>query len=144
MLRRLVAATSPRGFRSTVGRCALTLAALLLATACRKAGSPRLEGHWRGATVNGVTADVQQQANAFAAETELDFKGDVVAIKTPQGKQTGKYRVVHDYKKSVVITTDPDASKDDQKDDQEMFLFDDEKTMQWRVLDGKSISFHKD
>jgi len=113
---------------------------MLIFAGCHKSGSPRLEGHWRGTRVDGVTPDVQQQANAFATETELDFHGDVVAIKTPQGKQTGKYRVVRDYKKSVVIVTDQDGAKDEQT-----FAFDDDKTsMQWKVLDGKSISFRKD
>lgn len=118
---------------------ALFVAAPLGAVGCKKSGSPRLEGHWRGSKAEGVTSDVQQAANTFALDTELDVKGEVISVRTPKGKQTGKYKVVREDKKSVVIVTDADGPKDEQN-----FTFDDERSMRWKVVEGKTISFHRE
>ena len=109
------------------------------ASGCHKIGSPRLEGHWRGSKAEGVTSDVQQAANTFALDTELDVKGEAISVRTPKGKQAGKFKVVKEDKKSVVIVTDADGPKDEQT-----FTFDDERTMRWKVLEGKTITFHRE
>jgi hypothetical protein len=118
---------------------ALALGAVLAASGCKKSGSPRLEGHWRGSKAEGVTSDVQAAANTFALDTELDVKGEAISVRTPKGKQSGKFKVVREDKKSVVIITDADGPKDEQT-----FTFDDERTMRWKVVEGKTISFHRE
>jgi hypothetical protein len=106
---------------------------------CRKSGSPRLEGHWRGSKAEGVASDVQQAANTFALDTEIDVKGEAISVRTPKGKQSGKFKVVREDKKSVVIVTDADGPKDEQT-----FTFDDEATMRWKVLEGKTMTLHRE
>jgi hypothetical protein len=109
------------------------------AVGCKKPGSARLEGHWRGSKAEGVTSDVQQAANTFALDTEIDVKGEAISVRTPKGKQAGKFKVLKEDKKSVVIITDADGPKDEQT-----FTFDDERTMRWKVLEGKTITFHRE
>ena len=118
----------------------LALAALLpfASAACKRAGSARLEGHWKGTRADGVPADVQWRANDFAAQTELDVKGDLITISFPKDKQSGRYKVLEETKTTLVIVTDKDGPNDKQT-----FTFVDDKTMKWTVLEGKTITFAK-
>ena len=118
---------------------ALAFALALVAAGC-KHGSAKLEGRWRGMRAEGVTADVQAQADAFAVGTEIEVKGDSIAVITPaaKAKQTGKYKVVKEEKTVVVLYTEADGQTDPQT-----FTFVDEKTMKWTIVDGKTITFKK-
>lgn len=111
----------------------------LLLVGCKKSGAARLEGHWKGIKASGVPADVLGSANLFASNMELDFHGDQISVKTADEKQSGRYKVVHEDKKRVVIVTDEDGPKDEQT-----FTFTDEKTMDWGVMPGKTIQFVKE
>jgi hypothetical protein len=119
-------------------RVPLAAAIAALAAACGHAGSSRLEGHWRGVRAEGVYGDAQAAANAFAAATELDVRGDSITVSTPKEKQSGRYRVVREDKAVVVLTTDKDGP-----DEPQTFTFADAKTMKWSVLEGKTIVFVK-
>ena len=68
------------------------VALVLFAPGCKHAGE-RLEGHWHGVRAEGVAADQQVAANAFAVGTELEFKSGTLHVKTPKDEQTGKYKV---------------------------------------------------
>jgi hypothetical protein len=118
----------------------LAVGALLSACACAcgHASSARLEGHWRGVRAEGISVDSQAAGNAFAMGTELDVKGDAIAMSTPKDRQSGRYKVVKEDKTSVVIVTDRDGP-----DATQVFTFVDAKTMKWSVLEGKSIVFVK-
>lgn len=116
----------------------LILPALVLA-ACGHKGSPRLEGHWRGQNADGVGDDVKGMADAFANGTELDVRGDGITVSTPKGKQSGKFKVKSEDKTSITILTDGDGPTDPQT-----FVFIDERTMKWNVLEGKTITFRRD
>jgi hypothetical protein len=110
-----------------------------LAAACGHAGSSRLEGRWHGVRAEGVYgSDAQAAANAFAAATDLDVRGDSITVSTPKEKQSGRYRVVREDKTTVVLTTDKDGP-----DEPQTFTFVDAKTLKWSVLDGKAIVFVK-
>ena len=106
---------------------------------CKKSPQARLEGHWRGSKVEGVSADVQAAANAFAVQMELDFKGETVSVRTTREKQSSKYKVVRSDKTSVVIVTDADGATDEQT---LTFVTDD--SLKWKVLDGKAVTFLKE
>ena len=108
--------------------------------ACKHASSAKLEGRWRGTKAEGVNADVQVQADAFATGTEIEVKGESIAITTPvaKTKQTGKYRVMKEDKTVVVLYTEADGPTDSQT-----FTFVDDKTMKWGVVDGKTITFKR-
>jgi hypothetical protein len=84
----------------------------------------------------GVAADSVASANAFAVATELDVKGDSITVTTPKGTQSGRYRVVKQDRATVLITTDKDGA-----DSPETFVFVDERTVRWAVLDGRAIVF---
>jgi hypothetical protein len=116
----------------------LALAALS-GVGCGHKGSPRLEGHWRGLSADGVATDVQASADLFATGTELDIRGENIVVSTPKGKQSGKFRVKTDEKNQITIWTDGDGPNDPQT-----FTFVDERTMKWSVLEGKTIIFRRE
>jgi hypothetical protein len=119
--------------------CSLLCAAAAALTACGHKGSPRLEGHWRGLSADGVTPDAQSAADLFASGTELDIRGENIVVATPKGKQSGKFRVKTDEKTQITIWTDGDGPTDPQT-----FIFIDERTMKWNVLEGKTILFRRE
>jgi hypothetical protein len=114
---------------------ALMLLALTFGPGCRS-GSERFEGRWRGVRAEGVSADLMPAANAFAASTELDVKGDTLVVTTPKERQSGRYRVLVENATTLVIATDKDGPEQPQT-----FTFADGGTMKWAVIDGKSIVF---
>ncbi len=110
--------------------------ALLALCACGHGGSARLEGRWKGKIAEGVSPDAQSAANAFAAEAEIDVRGDEITVITSRDKQTGSYKVIREDKSQVTIVTDKDGPNDTQT-----FTLVDDKTLKWNVLDGKTITF---
>jgi hypothetical protein len=117
---------------------ALATFALLSVSACKRAGSARLEGRWKGTKAEGVTPDLQARANDFASHMELDVAGDTITVKTSADTQSGKFKVLEETKTAVIIATDKDAPSDRQT-----FTFENDKTMKWSVMDGKTITFAK-
>jgi hypothetical protein len=116
---------------------ALFLALLLAGLgACGHKGSAKLEGRWKGTRADGVPNDAQTAANAFAAQTEIDVKGDAITVVTPKDRQSGTYKVLREDKQGVTIVTDKDGPQDAQT-----FTFLDDKTMKWSVVEGKTITF---
>jgi hypothetical protein len=114
----------------------LAVLALLAPAGCGHAGSPRLEGKWKGKSAEGVASEAQSAANAFAADTEIDVRGDEITVITARDKQTGTYKVLREDKAQVTIVTDKDGPNDTQT-----FTLVDDKTLKWNVLDGKTITF---
>jgi hypothetical protein len=100
----------------------------------------RLEGHWKGSGAEGVAPEAQKTANDFANAMELDFKKDVLVVRTAKDTQTGKFAVVKDEKTSVTIKGD----KDDPTEAQTFTIVDDA-TIKWTVAQGKpaAITFKK-
>ena len=119
-----------------LARASLLLGVAPLLAACHGDGAARLQGKWRGVRAEGVAAEVAVGANAFAAGTELEVKGDAITVTTPRDKQSGRYKIVKQDKTVLVITTDKDGA-----DDPQTFTFVDDKTVRWAVLDGKTILF---
>jgi hypothetical protein len=117
----------------------LVLVCGLALAGCKKSPQARLEGHWRGSKVEGVSADVQAAANLFAVGMELDFKGDTVSVRTVRDKTSSKYKVVRSDKSSVVIVTDADGANDEQT---LSFITDD--SLKWKALEGKTVTFLKE
>jgi hypothetical protein len=120
-------------------RALLIASSLAGLAACGHKGSPRLEGHWRGLHAEGVSPDAQPMADTFASGTELDIRGEALVVTTPAGKQAGKFKVKSEDKTSITIWTDGDGPNDPQT-----FVFVDERTMKWNVLEGKTITFRRD
>lgn len=118
----------------------VVLAAIFLSlAACNKGNAPKLEGRWRGVKATGVSSDQVTAANLFASTMELEFKGDVVAVHTGGEKQSGKFKVLSDDKKGLVLVTDEDGP-----DDKQTFMFVDDHTIDWTVMPGKTIQFSKE
>jgi hypothetical protein len=109
---------------------------LALVSGCHGDGAARLQGTWHGVRAEGVAADALASANAFALGTELDVKGDALVVTTPSDTQSGRYRVVKQDRTTLVITTDKDGA-----DVPQTFVFADDKTLRWVVLEGKTIVF---
>jgi hypothetical protein len=117
-------------------RFPLVLVLLAGAAGCRPTGAARLEGKWKGIRAEGVTAEAQASANAFAAQMEIEVKGESISVATSAGRQESKFYVVKEDKSSIVIATDRDGPEDKQT-----FTFLDERTMKWQVVEGKTITF---
>jgi hypothetical protein len=118
------------------GSRALAIALVVACCACGHNGSERLEGKWKGKSAEGVPPEAQSAANAFAADTEIDVRGDAITVITPRDKQTGTYRVLREDKAQVTIVTDKDGPNDAQT-----FTLVDDKTLRWNVVEGKTITF---
>lgn len=109
-----------------------------LVSGCQKSAQKRLEGHWKGVKATGVASDVQTPANLYAAQMELDFKGDKVSVQTGHDKQSGRYKIVKEDKTSFTLVTDGDGTADEQK-----FTFESDQTISWAVMPGRTIQFQK-
>jgi hypothetical protein len=120
----------------TFARASALGAAVALGTGCHGEGAARLQGTWRGVRTEGVAADAVAAANAFAQATELDVKGDSLTVTTPKDTQSGRYRVVKQDRTTLVISTDKDGAEAPQT-----FVFVDDRTVRWAVLEGRSIIF---
>lgn len=116
------------------------LIALLALAGCKSAGSAKLEGRWRGQRADGVSPELQSQADAFASATEIIARGDQIAISTPANKGIqSAYVVDAEDKTSVVIHTEKDGPNA-----RERFTFtSDGKSMTWKLDDRRGILFQK-
>jgi hypothetical protein len=119
-----------------LARASVLGAAVSLGAGCHGEGAARLQGTWRGVRAEGASPDALAGANAFAVATELDVKGDALVVITPKETQSGRYRVLRQDRTTLVITTDRDGA-----DDPQTFVFVDDKTLRWSVLEGRSIVF---
>jgi len=118
----------------------LTSAMAMGTIGCKHPGSAKLEGRWKGVRAEGVGPAVQDAANAFATQTEITARGNVITVSTPQSKgQQGTYVVDDENKTTVVLHTDKDGPAN-----KETFGFsEDGKTMTWRLGEGRTIVFQK-
>jgi hypothetical protein len=119
---------------------ALAIAASMGAVGCKHPGSARLEGRWKGLRADGVAANVQDAANAFALQTEIVVKGDKITITAPNTKaQQDTYFVDSENKTTLVVHTEKDGLAN-----KETFQFtEDGKQMTWRLNEGRTITFQK-
>ena len=126
--------------RSIALLLALGLCAAPALVACRRPGASVIQGKWRGTKADGVAPDAQKDANAFATQMELDVMGDIITVTYPKDqKEIGRYSVKSQDKTTLVITTDKDGPNSE-----ETFTLVDAKTIQWSVVDGKTITFAKE
>jgi hypothetical protein len=107
---------------------------------CQKTASERILGKWHGAKADGVVPEMQPLANEAASGMELEFKKDVVTIRPAKDKDpmTARYVVLREDKRSVVVVTEGDGARDEQT-----LTLDDDATMRWQVMQGKTITFNR-
>lgn len=117
-------------------RRALTLLFLCACIVACKKGSARLEGHWKGTRVVGVDPGVQNQADKYATQLDVQFKGDQVTMTTPAGSAQSRYKVVKEDKGSITIQSESDGTE-------ESMAFESDTTIQWTVMPGKTITLTK-
>lgn len=119
--------------------CVAALAAIL-SIACRTpASSPELEGRWIGIRAEGVGAEALSAANAFATNTELEFRRNEITVATAKQTQSGRYQLLREDPNAVVIATDLDGPAHPQT-----FVFAGDETMRWMLPEGKAIVFAKE
>ncbi len=87
-----------------------------------------------------MPAAVQDAANAFATQTEITAKGNLITVSTPGTKgQQGTFVVDSETPTVVLVHTEKDGASN-----KETFAFaEDGKTMTWRLGDGRTILFQK-
>jgi hypothetical protein len=110
-----------------------------LTAGCKRPGSQKLEGRWRGQKTDGLADSVVGAGNTFATSTEIIAFGNQIAIKTTEGSRTpaATYFIDKEDATTLVIHTDRDGSP-------ETFMFNDKAdTMVWRVDAQRSITFKK-
>lgn len=117
-------------------RALALVVAVVLLSACHK-GSAKLQGKWKGTRTDGVGAEVQAQADRWAGQVQIEFKGDVMTVTTPTGAASSRYKVTHEDKGSVKIVTDADGSE-------ESLAFESDSTMKWTAMPGKTITLAKE
>ncbi len=129
-------ATLARGVRL------LAFASIVGVLGCRRGGSAKLEGHWRGTRTEGVAANAVDAANALATQTELVASGNTIDVTLPRLKGAPTAYVVDEENAgTLVIHTD---AKRDGKGNRETFLFTDKgQTVSWRLGEGRSVVFQK-
>jgi hypothetical protein len=129
----------PSRFAALLSLCCVFLA--FGALGCQKTASERVLGKWHGVKADGVVADVQPAANEAANGMELEFKKDVVVIRPAKDKDplTARYIVLREDRRSVVVVTEHDGARDEQT-----LTLDDDDTMRWQVLQGKTITFERE
>lgn len=107
---------------------------------CQKTASERILGKWKGAKADGVVPEAQALANEAANGIELEFKKEVVTIRPAKDKDpmTARYVVLREDKRSVVVVTEGDGTRDEQT-----LTLDDDATMRWQVMQGKTVTFSR-
>jgi hypothetical protein len=114
--------------------------AAILSIACRTpASSAELEGRWIGVRAEGVSAEARSAANAFATNTELEFRRNEITVATAKQTQSGRYQLLREDPNAVVIATDLDGPAHPQT-----FVFAGDETMRWMLPEGKAIVFAKE
>jgi hypothetical protein len=114
--------------------------AAVLSIACRSpASSAELEGRWIGIRAEGVSAEALSAANAFATNTELEFRRNEITVATAKQTQSGRYQLLREDPNAVVIATDLDGPAHPQT-----FVFAGDETMRWMLPEGKAIVFAKE
>jgi hypothetical protein len=116
--------------------CAFAVLTMAASLGCSRAGSARLQGHWRGVRAEGVAGDLVGAASAFAAGVSIDVRGDSMTVVQGAHRQVGRYRVIDEDATKVVLTTDADGPLEPHT-----FVFVNGDTMRWEVLAGKAIVF---
>ena len=86
----------------------------------------------------GVPAAAEGPANAYAAGLDMLVHGDALTVTSHKDKQSGRFKIVKQYPTSLTIATDRDGM-----DVPQTFVFADDKTMKWMVLEGQAIVFTK-
>lgn len=115
----------------------LALVCLTLLGAC-KSGSPRLEGHWKGAKAEGVPIEQEAAATQYAQSLELWFKGDSLTVQSAGTKRAGNFKVVKDEPDQVTI-----KSSFAGVEQPEVFVIVDANTVRWTVAQGRMVSLKK-
>jgi hypothetical protein len=117
-------------------REAAIVAVALATVGCGSGAAARFEGHWKGVRAEGVAAAAEGAANAYAAGLDLLVHGDAITVASHKDKQSGRFKILKQYATSLTIATDRDGTGAPQT-----FVFSDDKTMKWMVLEGHAIVF---
>lgn len=112
---------------------------LLLVVGCHKSGEQKLEGRWHGTKVEGVAPQQEAAATAFAVGTEMEFHEGKVSVKTPNDTSSSAFKVLREDKTTVVVVTELDGSKEPQT-----FVFVNDDTVEWAVLEGKRMILRRE
>ena len=83
------------------------LSASLLA--CGREGSAKLDGRWKGVRVEGVPADRQGRATAFAMATQLLAHDNRISIAVPGAADESTYVVEKETDTQVIVRSAVDG-----------------------------------
>lgn len=119
------------------------LAAVVLAAGLGGCGHPverKLEGRWLGESVENFDAPAVAAATGWAKGTSMEFAGSTLTVSIPaEEPRTGEYKIVKVYKNDVQIA----VTRKDGTVDQAKFILDDDRSMRWRLSDGRAIVMHR-
>lgn len=116
----------------------LFLVMLAAVPACRREGSAKLDGRWKGVRVEGASADRRGRANAFATSTQLLARGNRISIAVPGAAEEATYVVESETDGKLVIRSEADGAAASETFE----LSEDGSTLTWHV-DERSIVFAK-
>jgi hypothetical protein len=107
-----------------------------LLTAC-SSGSAQLQGSWRGERAEGIREDQRAQASAFVAGLRIVFDRDTVTVSENGKTSTGRYKVHHKDKASIVIYSGEGELEP------QTFVVEGKAKLRWIMSDERSIVLTK-
>lgn len=106
--------------------------------ACRRAGSAKLDGRWKGVRTEGASAERRGRANAFAMGTQLLAHENRISIAVPGAAEEATYVVEKETDEEIVVRSEADGAAPSETFE----ISKDGATLKWRV-DDRSIVFAK-
>jgi len=121
----------------TVQTAAVLAITLPLVSGCQKAMKDRLQGNWRGESVENVPAGQVVQATGWAKGTRFEFQGSKVKVRLPaEEPRNGSFQVVRQEGDRVVVAF---TREDGLGRDEAVFRFVGDRTMRWDVGGGREV-----
>lgn len=113
---------------------AITLPAV---AGCTKTPRDRLQGRWLGEAIVNAPADQASRATGWVKGTAIEFNGSKVTVTIPaESPRTGTFKVAKAEGDRVTVAfLRPEGGRDEA----EMVLDQDDRTMRWVVGDGREI-----
>lgn len=94
----------------------------------------RWEGDWHGLRAEGPGMSGNESVAAYVSDLTLSFRGKYLRIESPDGSQSGIYRVMKEQGDRVVIFTSRDGPEAPQT-----FELQGEGTLVWHLRGGRRV-----
>ncbi len=100
--------------RTRLGPIVIALIALPMLAGCDKSPRERLQGKWRGVSVDRLSSSQQQRADGWVKGTSLEFSGNKVTVVIPaESPRSGTFKIAKvEGEKLTVAFKRPEGGED--------------------------------